>query len=264
MDLDSIAMMGNEVIVAPPAVVNINLDNRINIHLKGIAAKSVRPKLTATCPIRASSIPYICPREEVWYALTEDYQPKPLAHMEMIFEFGNAYQDLVRNKYLGPMGLLAGTWACGKCGCVSETKLMPDNFCHGSWHYVEDELYNEEHNITGHPDGVLLIDGASLILEIKTCNEFFFKSIKNYGLTNPFIKKYLIQVNLYMWMAGIYDAAFLFFNKNTGEMRSIQIKYDNNVVNNAIAFVGLIRKHIVDQTLPQCICDKAVHANLSL
>ena len=66
---------------------------------------------------RASSLPYLCPREEVlaWkYELIRLRHPSPM--LQITFDIGHEFHRLYRDVYLGPMGEWQGAWECLNCG----------------------------------------------------------------------------------------------------------------------------------------------------
>lgn len=264
--LDSIAMIGNGLVEE-----HFLLEKRIKQHIDTeFVSKKDREKLTEDSYIRVSSIPYMCPREEVWYALSTEMQNAPLERLRLVFEFGNAFQDVIRNGYLGGMKILVGEWTCACCRYTTEESkfsVMPAKCpkCSGDkFLYQEVKLISEIERISGHPDGYLEVDGVRHILEIKTCNDYFFKCFKKNGLADSLAAKYLVQVQLYMWLSGVRNSIFLFFNKNTSDMLSIKMAYNEEVVQRTLQFVRSVRESLKSKVLLECTCKKQDHAELML
>lgn len=75
---------------------------------------------------------------------------------------------------------------------------------------LEEEL-NILPNLNGHYDGVIVINNARYVLEIKTINAAAYERMVKYGSV---YKKYLLQAHCYMKALGINKTIFLFVNKN--------------------------------------------------
>jgi hypothetical protein len=65
---------------------------------------------------RASSLPYLCPREEV---LAAKYDIIRVEHnhprLQITLDIGVVFHDLYRDVYFGPMGEWVGAWRCKRC-----------------------------------------------------------------------------------------------------------------------------------------------------
>lgn len=66
---------------------------------------------------RISSLPYLCPREEVLASKNEIIRVQKLPpHLKITFDIGDYFHELYRNVYFGPMGEWVGAWECKRCG----------------------------------------------------------------------------------------------------------------------------------------------------
>lgn len=86
------------------------------IDKSGVATREKHP-LQPGDSFRASSLPYLCPREEVLackYEVIRIIAMSPSLHITL--EIGNSFHDLYRNKYYGPSGEWVGAWECIRCG----------------------------------------------------------------------------------------------------------------------------------------------------
>lgn len=231
-----------------------------------------REKMTATSLVRVSSISRICPRDEVHYALSKDFQSENLGAKNITFNFGEAFQDVIRDRYLAKMGVLIGHWKCGKCKKVQTLESdgyvkAPSLACAcGSidFSYIEPEFIDKTHGIIGHADGFLHIGHRYSLLEIKTCNDNSFKMFKKMKFSAPYMEDYITQIQSYMWLSKYDNGTFLFFNKNSSEMFSLPIEYNRMIVDHALQKVSDVRKGIEMKTLPRCYCKDSCHDSLVL
>jgi len=269
MMLDEIASIGN----SPVGDKCVLFEEKIKRFVTSEFVRgNYREKLDPDGYIRVSSIPYMCPRDEVWYALTDELQYKEKERLRITFDFGKAFEGIIRDNYLAPMEILKGDWECAKCGYVvqsEEEKLIKPYYgcpsCNAiRWKYHESELVNEQYKITGHCDGIVELDGNDYVLEIKSCNAYFFKLFKNDAYSCSFFSKYLIQIQMYMWLSGIHNGIFLFFNKDSSTMYSLPVSYSESIVDDVLKFVSDIRHCIRNSILPECTCKKQDHVDLKL
>ena len=74
------------------------------------------PKKVGDC-IRASSLGYLCVREEILASRHEIIREEHLQQtLQITFDIGNVFHDLFREEYFGPMGEWGGAWECLHCG----------------------------------------------------------------------------------------------------------------------------------------------------
>jgi len=258
---------------------NDKFEHKVYTRIEEENDKRQRERLTIDTPIRVSSLASMCPRDEVHYALTFDRveYKKIAAKSTITFLFGDTFQKLLRDEILGPQGVLIGEWNCQNCDPNGERPIRGDNGerigmpiipctkCgKTAWTYHEEEFLDKAYGIKGHNDGIIWNQIDYRVLEIKTCADYYFKEFRDRPHTSPFIEKYLIQLQLYMYLTRIYKGLFWFFNKNTSDSCSLEIEYMPDVVERALNKANEIRKGIHNKTLPVCTCPDKKHENLKL
>jgi len=192
---------------------------------------------------RASSLPYLCPREEVlanrYEIIRGDHNPPGL---QITFDIGHAFHYMYRNVYLGPMGEWLGAWECVKCGwntdkaklsfapipgkhrgklaqmpkkclsCGAEALQCPgvagedieSNIVFMEWSLVDSRLM-----IKGHPDGWSKLPSMSRVLaDLKSFGSNRFSGIKS---VRP---KHDVQVWAYMYMCDDDRGSVFYMNKS--------------------------------------------------
>ena len=80
----------------------------------------------------------------------------------------------------------------------------------------------------------------------------------------PYMSAYIDQVQMYMWMSGLDESTFLFFNKNTADMHSFTVRYNPQIVKALINKTMLVRNGIKNRELPECHCPEGEHKKLAL
>lgn len=132
----------------------------------------------------------------------------------------------------------------------------------------------KEHQITGHCDGKIVGDDGSIYpLEIKSCSPFIFKAINTIDdLKNgkyAYLRKYPVQLNLYMLMDGKEKGVFLFKDKSSGAIKEIWMDLDYQMGEETLKRAEEINKHLAAGTMPDPInqpmwCDSCAFAHICL
>lgn len=190
-----------------------------------------------------------CPRATYYkIAGTEETNSDSFALRRMnIFAEGHYIHEKWQ-KWMWLTGCLAGMWQCKKCDHKWEDKSpehCPD--C-GSPRlvYREVPLYNEEHKIIGHADGMWEDTKGKSLVEIKSVGlgtirwdaPDLYSGYESGDLTLDDlwkrIKRPLLphrrQINLYMYMSGVHDAIVLYEWKPTQEVKEFHLAYDESLV----------------------------------
>ena len=114
-----------------------------------------------------------------------------------------------------------------------------------------------EYQITGHGDGNILDEGNIYPFDIKSSSPYVFDSIKSLSdLTNGkyvYLRKYPVQLNLYMAMEKAPKGLFIFKNKVTGRLKEIWMDFDQLLLDETLEKATAINKHVADGTLPDPI-----------
>lgn len=189
---------------------------------------------------RASSLPYLCPREEVLAAkydiIRVDDTP---AMLQITFDIGHAFHRMYRDEYFGPMGEWVGAWECLRCGWNTdkeglsfapilghnEGKLatMPDEClsCGGKAPHTkrEDEnstitfmewlIKDDKLRLRGHPDGWQILPKKGRVLcDLKSLSANRFPSLKHLQANHD------VQVWAYEYMCKDDMGSVLYMNKS--------------------------------------------------
>jgi hypothetical protein len=194
--------------------------------------------------IRASSIPSLCPREEVLAAIHKVNRRDDIdAGLNLTFLHGTSLHWGVQNVLLAPMKVLYGTWRCEGCGFlhgqpdplregqrVEDWAIPRPNQCDvplagGSkrcaskeFTYVEHHFKDNTSRISGHSDGFLVLPSLAGmgILEIKSIGARYAKEIKSAPQVG-----HIIQAHAYMLFTGFKWAKILYWIKSESGMGSL-------------------------------------------
>lgn len=238
--------------------------------------EKVVPPPTLETYYRISSISSVCAREEVLchqHQVTrkETFDAKTL----LIFLHGMSLHWGLQNIALPAIDVLYGKWKCMECGTVhggqekgkalqdtvilrpsacQKCKAAPQNRGDQVFQFVEHFFVSDEHKITGHPDGFLVLPGlpGMGVLEAKSVggkNAWEVKRAPNIG--------HVIQAQIYMWFTGFAWARILYWEKGTNGLEALaehHIDRDEDTINNVLASIASIRKGMVSGLLPDRIC----------
>lgn len=203
--------------------------------------QKVREKIKATpCHAnRASSLGYAVPEvggcvRRGWYERTA-WQEKELPDISLQRKFDE------------------GSW--------HESRLMQELWAAGV-HVVESQRAFDwaEYQITGHIDGKIINDedGKAVPLEIKSMASQVFDQVKTFDdfRRYPWTRAYMVQIQLYMLLNNEDTAVFLLKNKNTGEIRQINVELDYELAEAALKTAESINNHIAQGTDPDRISNR--------
>lgn len=128
-----------------------------------------------------------CPRSWVLGQMDKTlyYSQQVGAGLQWVFDVGTEIHELVQRR-LGNTGKLFGLWQCRRwClekRCVSYG-FRPDNKCplgddhKVDWEYREVPVIDDELNICGRTDGIVILDVGKYIFEFKTMNSRTFATL---------------------------------------------------------------------------------------
>lgn len=222
------------------------------------SAKEIHP-LTSKDYISMSQVPYLCARMEA-LCLVDDYVRTDIINDELrlIFETGNAFQDIVRD-LIADKGILYGMWRCKDCDYVhgsttgdftinsrgaKESPLEKrinkphacgidiENYgiCEGSkFEYIEETIIDEGFKMSGHPDGYIANAIYDDVWELKTVNSYRFRQAKK----KPF-PEHIEQVMWYAWKANKKNVLITYKNKDTGAYISHRLDVVDSVISNIL------------------------------
>ena len=164
-----------------------------------------------------SSLYHLCPRELAMRAVFghpgagfRQFEPRLRNRMDV----GTALQLWWQNRYLGPAGVLLGTWKCSKCAATVDGKMPKDAHCEGAtWAHVETRVtYTEQgwtRQMVGRMDGE--VEGEPPDGEV---DPFGVLEIKKHGFmpVKTIPADYMWQIQAYMRMRGRRWGIMLFID----------------------------------------------------
>jgi CRISPR/Cas system-associated exonuclease Cas4 (RecB family) len=131
-----------------------------------------------------------------------------------------------------------------------------------------------EYKITGSIDGMIIIDGEAIPLEIKSSSPYAFKSINSVEDIKkhkyPYMRRYLSQVTLYCLLSNKDRAVIIFKNKVSGELKEIWVPLDYELGESLLRKAEAINAHVEAGTIPdpipynEMLCDECPFVHLCL
>lgn len=191
---------------------------------------------------RPSGITYsFCRRLKVLQLaeVVEIYDDRPTPKLQLVFDMGHAIHDIIQG-YFWDIGLLKGSYYCLACKTRHDVLLAPTACpsCDAKRKYLKYEEINleaSEYLIKGRSDGILVIDGEEHIMDIKSIAnrtlktsemQFCFEDLDTKGPKAD----HVVQLNLYMWMSGVYKGHLLYVAKNDHQIKSFAIPHDYSII----------------------------------
>jgi hypothetical protein len=230
--------------------------------------------------VRSSGFAEMCPREEVICSINKVERHRKIgAPLMLTFEHGHGLHFSLQNHILPNIGIMLGEWKCLGCDKtyghmtgpatvwgesngvgtdMSQLAKRPescDSCGHKEFFYQEQFLINEEHRVTGHPDGFIEMKGAPGIgiFEAKSINADGFIKVHN---TPSY--SHVVQVHLYMWMCDLKWAQILYWNKEGVGVRALKehhIERDEEVIDVIKSELKSLWSGISTGKLPTRICE---------
>lgn len=190
-------------------------------------------------------------------------KPKIEAKSRRVFDLGTAIHDLFQNKYLAPAGLLWGRWTCSRCEVLTPEEQFMPQIAHcprGTWIYDEPPVLIKEQGIriTGHADGILMIRGRKMGLEIKSIkpggNKWASPGFAELKEPKP---EHEFQLQLYLSALNLDSGVILYMCKGTQEMKEYVVQRSEaarkEAVRRAVAWVRIQKG--VPTDMPDRICE---------
>lgn len=120
----------------------------------------------------------------------------------------------------------------------------------------------KEHNITGHIDGMALIDGEMYPIEVKSASPYVFDKINSVEDMKKskyaYMRAYPAQMTLYLLMGNKELGFFLFKNKVNGALKEIPVHLDYEFGESLLRKAEDINGHVKDGTLPDQISEEGI------
>lgn len=236
-----------------------------------------------------SELAKFCPRQKV----LSDIFPLPADQTDTFdslvharFNYGSALHDWYQNRYLGPAGLLIGRWECIHCGHIVGSKtrdgwlVMPRGVCSdcrmecddciwpekdarnkccqlcphgGDWKYKEIPVEGPGGAYTGHTDGVVLLDGSQMLLELKSCGPRAYATLRE-----PY-PQHIVQANLYMGALGLNKALIVYIDKANEDpclVKEFVFGFSQQSMDKTLASIELYKSSLQTKKLPgRTFCD---------
>lgn len=245
------------------------------------------PPLKSSDWLSMSQVPYMCPRAEA-ICLLDNYNRTDVvdATLRLIFENGNAFQDILRD-IIAPSGVLYGMWRCKNCDYVhgsidgeftindrgaKEAELLERINCpptcgveipgYGKcecteFEYIEETIIDNNNRIKGHPDGFIENRNHEDLLELKTINDYGYRQIKD--APRP---EHVEQASWYAWRTNKKYILIIYFNKNGGAYRVHRLPVQDEIIDRIYKRVREIWRIVKEfeetgriETLPEKTCD---------
>ena len=146
-------------------------------------------------------------------------------------------------------------------GHNQEEQVLKD-FLEAGVHIIEQQVAFQwkEYQISGHLDGVVLVDGKPVPVEIKSMHPNIYEGVRSFDdfKKKPWTRAYMCQIMLYMLFKDMDHGIFILKNKSSGMLKQINVGLDYELAEACIKAAEKINRHIVDETLPDRIKDREV------
>jgi len=115
-----------------------------------------------------------------------------------------------------------------------------------------------QHRITGHLDGVLLDEGRTYPLEVKSMAPHIWDTISDFASfkQHAWTRAYMAQITLYMLLKNVDQGVFLLKNKSTGALKQVNVGLDYEMGEWCLKAAEAINAHVEAKTLPDKITDR--------
>jgi hypothetical protein len=190
--------------------------------LKKVAKESEQEQENRKSPLgfyRASSIGK-CGRQYQYAALGNKAEPLT-PETGMIFHDGHMHHNEIR-RLLGKVGTLSNV-----------EQSIQKKYKHKGESFV----------VTGTCDGVW----NGKVFDVKSMSTFRFKALDK--IFPDDLMDYVFQLTLYMDMLKFKEGMFIFKDKNSGELRVIELDFDKEVLVDALDWIVEVHKGIKTKTL---------------
>jgi len=207
----------------------INIVEKVTDYLQ--KERSIRP-----CYVNnASKVGFPCARYLVYRRLNWKDQTLPDTGLMYIFQEGNTHERAVV-RLLADAGIE-----------VIESQRTLD------WPDIQ---------ASGHIDGQVKINGELLPIEIKSSNQFTWAKLNNQDDLKTsdkiWVKNWYGQLQLYLWMMSQPRMILLLKNKQSGQLKQIEIIIDMDYSDKLVKKLELVNKHVAEKTYPDRTSDRTV------
>lgn len=218
---------------------------------KFLSEKRVNPIPDLNTIYRVSGLSKLCPvRESLRSSSNQLDSVEVDSVLRKTFDFGTGFHSIVQNQWFGKAGWLVGDWRCKRCGDIHRNTVMPKRCLHNlscssdEFDYIELELESKEHFLTGHPDGILRLDGVDYVMELKTSNSKMYEFIKT--VRRKPLDAHREQVNMYMFLLKKQHGVIIYFDKDNSQWMQFYEKFDSSLVEKQLKKIAVTKKMISD------------------
>lgn len=207
----------------------INIIDKVTDYLQ--KERNIRP-----CYINnASKVGFPCARSLVYRRLNWKDQALPDTGLMYIFQEGNTHERAVVRLLLD-----AGIE-------VIESQRTLD------WPDIQ---------ASGHIDGQVKVDGESMPIEIKSSNQFTWEKLNSQedlkASDKIWVKNWYGQLQLYLWMMSQPRMILLLKNKQSGQLKQVDITIDMDYSDKLVKKLLLVNEHVAAETYPDRISDRTI------
>lgn len=115
---------------------------------------------------------------------------------------------------------------------------------------------------SGHIDGYIKMNGESLPIEIKSSNQFTWEQLNTQADLKAsdkiWVKNWYGQLQLYLWMLEEPKMLLLLKNKQSGQLKQIEIEIDMDYSDQLAKKLEIVNKHVEAKTYPDRTSDRTV------
>jgi CRISPR/Cas system-associated exonuclease Cas4 (RecB family) len=176
---------------------------------------------------RASNLGHPCTRYLVFERTKWEEKTLHGPGLQMVFDLGNDIEDRVM-KDLRDAGV----------SVIEQQRSF-------SW---------REHQITGHIDAKVMIDGTVYPIEVKSMSPFAFEKVNEvqdmHNSKYHYMRSYPAQMTLYLLMDNKDVGFFLLKNKVSGAMKEIRVDLDYDLGESLLKKADTINAHVASNTVP--------------
>lgn len=207
----------------------------------------------------------------------------PAPKLELTFDIGHGIHDSIQG-YFWKCGLLEGDFRCTKCDKTwwdVSPKECPFVKSHGRrfLEYREIPLADEEYHIVGRADGLILLEPGSEekhLMDVKSIANRMPNSSDRQVCYEDLIEEaklaHIIQLNFYMRMSGVHKGHLLYVAKNTSQIKSFYVEYDEELIQPYLDEIKMLLEWVEDlksgkrKDLPQpcsrkdCNCEEITYS----
>lgn len=183
--------------------------------------------------------------------------------LQRAFEAGHAFHFRMQKSF-AKMGILRGWWKSKITGKIYGTEnphgiLMPKSLdeigekqhdddkrdIFELLEYEEIKVENKEFNFKGHVDGILEINGELYVIDFKTTNE------DQYSMLTTAHSKYIVQINIYMWLLNIRNGIIYYEEKNRHQLKEFHLRYNEKLIDDIKDRASQLVKVLERKALPK-------------